>query len=58
LGGPGALAEERNDRGADVVRDRAKLARLADDEDVVELVVRITVDNRRTYGKSRPFATV
>jgi hypothetical protein len=31
------------------------LLRVLDDEDVVEVVVGITVDDSGTYGKSRPF---
>jgi hypothetical protein len=45
LGRACALAEERDDGGADVVCDCTKLVRLADDEDVVELVIRVMVDD-------------
>ncbi len=57
LRGTGTVAEERDDRRADVVRERPKLNALGDDEDVEEVVVGRTVDDRGTYGKSRPFAT-
>ena len=53
-----ALAQQHHDARAERVAERAKLLRVLDDEDVVELVVRVTVDDRGTYGKSRPFASV
>ncbi len=57
LGGArGALVQQRDDPATRGVSERTKLLRLVDDEDVVELVVRRTVDDRETYDKSRPFA--
>jgi len=55
-GARSALVQERDDAPACRVRDRAEPFGLLDREDVVEVVVRKTVDGRGTYGKSRPFA--
>jgi hypothetical protein len=54
-----ALAEEGDDRGAEVVGERAQLVTLADDENVVGFVVGEgrKVDSYRPYEKSRPFAS-
>ena len=52
-----SLAEQHDDAGAQHVAERAELLRVFDDEDVVEVVVRVTVDDRGTYGKSRPLAS-
>jgi hypothetical protein len=51
-----ALVEESDDAAAGRVRDGTKPLGLLDGEDVVEVVVGRTVDDRGTYGKSRPFA--
>ena len=51
-----ALAEEPDDPAAREVTKSAELLRVLDDEDVVELVVGGTVDDRGTYGIDRPFA--
>jgi hypothetical protein len=48
------LAEESHDPAAGEVAECAELLRVLNDEDVVELVVRVMVDDCRTYGKSRP----
>ena len=50
------LAEEPDDPAAGEVTKCAELLRVLDDKDVVELVVGGTVDDRGTYGNSRPFA--
>ena len=47
-----ALPQERDDPSAEGIRERAQLLRLVDDEDVVEVVVGVTVDDRGTYGIS------
>ena len=53
----GALVQQRDDPPAGRVGDGAERLGLLDGEDVVEVVVGKTVDDRRTYGKSRPFAS-
>ncbi len=50
------LAQEAHDARARDFGERSQLPGVLDDEDVVELVVRRTGDNGRTYGKSRPLA--
>lgn len=52
-----SLFQKQHDPRAESVTKSAKLLRLLDDQNVVELVVRVTVDDRGTYGKSRPFAS-
>jgi hypothetical protein len=53
-----ALAQHHHDARAGGVTEGAKLLRILDDEDVVELVVGITGDDRETYGKYRPFVNL
>jgi hypothetical protein len=40
------LAQQRDDAGPDGVGKSAKLPRVLDDEDVLEIVVRVLVDDR------------
>jgi len=55
----GALVEESDDPSACGVAERPEPLGLLDDEDVIELVVgRRTVDDRGTYGKSRPIGSL
>ncbi len=54
----GALVEESDDPSARGIAERTKPLGLLDDEDVIELVIGRTVDDRETYGKSRPLATL
>jgi len=50
----GALAEKPYDSRTRGVTERPELFGVCDDENVVEVVVGITVDDRGTYGMYRP----
>jgi hypothetical protein len=52
------LFEEPDDLRAQVVCQRPELDGILDDQDVLEVVVRVTVDRSETYGKSRPLVNL